>query len=242
MENFKSDDHIATPTTNQEATTSLSFKVGEREYDVDSAVKKISNADSHISNLEKEQAEARTRIAELEAKLEQSTKLEDALKQLKPSQETLTPEQPTSAVSKEQLEELVKQQAGSFLQQQEQLKAEQEAQALAAKTFQETKAALVERFGDKTERVMAEKANEMGTTLDHLIQMAKSPVESKLLLASLNTQTPSTDFVPNSSVNLGTSNPNSSRHIESWNKVTSSSISEALAKAGAGFKRTEHQY
>lgn len=62
------------------------FSIGTREYDIDSAVNKITNADNHIANLETETAGYKQKIEELEAKLEQqgdlSAKLDAALEKL----------------------------------------------------------------------------------------------------------------------------------------------------------------
>ncbi len=92
----------------QEARTL--FTLGERQYDEESAKKKILNADSFIEQLKQEAADKDAKLAELQAKLDQSTKLEDALQKMKESsmyndQQTPTEAQPQMDVEalKEQL-------------------------------------------------------------------------------------------------------------------------------------------
>ena len=93
-------------TQDQGQSDGLTFKVGEREFNAESAATKIQNADSHIGNLEAENAEFRNRVASLEAKLEQSTKLDDALASFKASKEeaeNVQPVQNTTGLSEEQI-------------------------------------------------------------------------------------------------------------------------------------------
>ncbi len=62
----------------EQTTDQLTFRVGGRRCDVEGAINKIENADKHIKTIEAEKQGYKDRLAALETKVAQSTKIEDA--------------------------------------------------------------------------------------------------------------------------------------------------------------------
>lgn len=62
------------------------FKIGDRAYDVDAAQKKIENADNHINTIEQDNATLKQQLADAQARLDQATKLDEALAKLQGNQ------------------------------------------------------------------------------------------------------------------------------------------------------------
>lgn len=174
-------DESQTPTNNadqapQEERKPL-FSVGEREYDVESAVKKIQSADNHISTLESESKAKDQLIADLQAKLDQSTKLEDALAKMKegkqqPESNDMTDTtDKTPAVDKDALIAELLQKAQETAtnsvkeyHQTELSKTNQKASIDAAKA----------RFGDEYETKLRELGSSLGLNDEAIDSMAKS--------------------------------------------------------------------
>lgn len=182
MDTFASGDHTTTESTEaQEPTTALSFKVGEREYDAESAVKKIEHADNYIAELKAKEAEYQKRLAEMEAQLAQSTKLEDALSKLQ--QQQVTPSEHTTqsevGTNVESQEDVVKR----ILQQREAEQAKKQEEEARKATFQEVQQALTNAYGaDNVDKVVREKAQEIGIDFETALEMAQDPKKSKALL------------------------------------------------------------
>lgn len=201
METFSGGDHTTqTESTNAtESTTAMSFKVGEREYDVDSASKKIEHADNYIAELKAKEAEYQQKVAALEAQVAQSTKLEDALSKLQTQQST--PSENTTQPVVEQVEsqeEVVKR----ILQQREAEAAEVAKARAAEETFKEVSKTLAGVYGaDHVDRVVKEKAEEIGIDFDMAINMAKDPKQSKVLLKLLDVDTTRQQAIPQGQVN-----------------------------------------
>ena len=142
-------------TPNVPADQPLSFNVGDRTFDAESATTKIQAADEHIARLEAENASYK-------AKVEQSTSIDEALAQLReqnvaPTQNSQTTEH-TSPVSEEQIGEIAKKQMAEYLAAQRIESNATAAQALAENTYKETGEPLTAIYGDKTDEAMAIKA------------------------------------------------------------------------------------
>jgi hypothetical protein len=217
----------------------LTFKVGDREFDANSAATKIGAADEHISRIEQENAEFKARLAEMEAKVEQSTKLDDALAQLKaqqqiPQESQTTPE--TTGVSEEQIGAIATRQIEEHLAAQRAAENAKAQQDLAARTYNETGAALEQIYGDKTNEAMAAKAAELGVSTNELYGMAKSPATAKMLLDSMKASVPASQATPSGSINTSASYHNApEKFMEYGGNITSSNIVEALKKAEATY-------
>lgn len=202
MESFNTDQSV-----NQEQQTDQStFKVGDRDYDADSAAKKISAADQHIAKIEQENKEFREKMAALEAQVQQSTKLDEALQKLQSKADTTEgrQEEVTTSFDPEKLSEAAEAAALRALQQQEELKQAQEAKALQEATFNETQSKLVALYGNDVDTAIKEKA---GISLDTALRMAKDPEQSKVLLKIMEVDSKPT-LSPQGDVNtaaLGTS-------------------------------------
>lgn len=157
--------------TTQTETPKTSFTVGDRTYDEDSAAKKITNADSHISTLEAELAQERQRIAELEERAAKADELEKALKGNKEEETTKSEPLDVDRLIEEKL-------------------AVKEQQRVAESTFQSTSQALVDQFGAaNVDSVVAEKMAAVGKTLDDAMRMAADPSDAKVLMALLGSGT-----------------------------------------------------
>lgn len=77
---------------NQDQGAAPLFTVGDRSYDAESAQKKILNADTHISTIEQDNQSLKQQLADAQAKLDQATKLDEALAKLQGNQmQTPTP-------------------------------------------------------------------------------------------------------------------------------------------------------
>jgi len=214
-------------TTTEQTTDQLTFTVGDRTFDADSAATKIGAADEHIAKIEAENAAVREQMAALEAKVAQSTKIDEALNQLHSTDETKTTPD-TKGVSEEQIGAIATKQIEDYLAAQQVKEAQAQALALSEKTFKETSEALVSQFGDKTDEVMKTKAQEMGITFDELIGLAKQPATAKLLLQNIAPSI-SKQSAPSGSFNSASFNGQAAPAQDiDWSKGGSNHIFEAL--------------
>lgn len=147
------------PPTEPAKTT---FKVGEREYDVESAQVKIENADRHIKTLETENAEYKQKLVELEQKVGKSETLDTLMERI----QSLRSESKGEEVD---IDTLV-QQAANTVKQELSIERQQE---LETKNFNEVKLALADKFGDKADEVAFAKAAEFGYTKQEAVDLAK---------------------------------------------------------------------
>lgn len=183
-------------TTNQEnqqddnQDNSVTFKVGDREYDVNSAAKKISSADEHITKIQEENKTYQTKLAELEAQVNQSLKLEEALAKLNSKKDNESGEQDdkgnTTSIDPEKLSELVKQTTKDLLKEEENAKLEVQRQTLSEETLEATKKALADTYGGPNVDKAIKEAGIEGLDVDKAMEMAKDPTLSKVLLKLMN--------------------------------------------------------
>jgi len=217
----------------------LTFKVKDREFDVESATTKIMAGDEHIGRIEQENSAHVTKIAELEAQLQNSTKLDDALSQLK-AQQTITQESQTTpettGVSEEQIGAIATRQIEEHLAAQRAADSAQAQQDLATRTYNETGSALEQIYGDKTNEAMAAKAAELGVSTNELYGMAKNPATAKMLLDSMKASVPASQATPSGSINTSGSYHNAPEKFMDYSgHITSSNIVDALRKAEATY-------
>lgn len=227
----------------EQTTDQLTFKVGDREYDVNAAATKIENADNHISKLESENAEFRERMASLEAKLEQSMKIEEALETMKATKEqgaeNVQLEQNTTGLSEEQIAAITQKKMEEYLAGKEARQAQEAAQSLAERTYKETAETLVNIYGDKVDDAVNKKAQELGVPASELFNMAKSPVTAKLLLETMTPKSGSTDRTPSGGYNTsslyGEQQEKSFLTGTEGKQLTSSTILDVLNSNGASY-------
>ncbi|MGL1886321.1 MAG: hypothetical protein OCD76_07380 [Reichenbachiella sp.] len=221
-----------------QTTDKLTFNVGDRSFDAESAATKIAAADNHITTIESENQGYKDTIAALEAQVAQGTKIDEALAKLntqQQSQESQTPEV-TPSVSEEQIGAIATKQIEDFLANQRVEQNQASALELAQKTFQETGEKLTAIYGDKTDEAMAAKAVELGISTTQIFEMAKNPATANMLLASMKASNPVNQAAPSGSFNTsGIPHAAPDKFVDYSKGVTSSSVMEALQKAGATY-------
>ena len=216
------------------ATDQLTFNVGERSFNAESATTKIENADAHIAKLEAENAEYKSRI-------DQSTSIDDALAQLRVKEQPAEPQnsqatEPTSSVSEEQIGAIANKQIADYLATKQVEDNASAAKTLAETTYKDTGDKLKVIYGDKTDEAMATKAAELGITTQALFDMAKSPATAQMLLQSMKVNSAPPQSSPASGFNTGSHTDPSEQFINyADGKVTSSTILNALNKAGGKY-------
>jgi len=221
------------------AADQLTFKVGEREFNADSAATKIGAADEHIGRIEQENATHMARIAELEAQVSQSTKLDDALSQLRTQQANTQESQATpdtNGVSEEQIGAIATKQMEQLLADRQVASQQQAAADLSERTFRETGEQLSAVFGDKVDEAMATKAKELGISTEAIFGMAKNPTTAKMLLESMKVDVPASQATPSGSYNTTASHHQApDKYIDYGRNITSSVIVDALKRADATY-------
>jgi len=206
----------------------LSFNVGERSYDADSAATKIVAADQHIGTLETENQGYKDQIAALTAQVAQSTKIDDALAKLQQPTQDSQPTEVTPSVSEDQIGAIATQQIEQYLADQRVKENQASALALAEKTFQETGEKLRLKYGDKTDEAMATQATKLGISKEAIFNMARDPATAQLLLNTMDVQSSVAQATPQSSF------ANNNQSVESpvpdidWSQSGSKHIFDAL--------------
>jgi hypothetical protein len=220
-------------TPNVTADQPISFNVGERTFNAESATTKIQAADEHIARLEAENASYK-------AKVEQSTSIDEALAQLReqnvaPTQNSQTTEH-TSPVSEEQIGEIAKKQMAEYLAAQRIESNATAAQALAESTYKETGEKLTAIYGDKTDEAMAVKAKELGITTQALFDMAKTPATAQLLLQTMQVNSAPSQSSPQGGYNSAPLvNQQAEKFVDYSKPITSSTLTDALKRAGGTY-------
>ena len=220
-------------TPNETVDQPLSFNVGERTFNAESATTKIQAADEHIARLEAENASYK-------AKVEQSTSIDEALAQLRTQNDAPTqnsqPTEHTSPVSEEQIGEIAKKQMAEYLAAQRIESNATAAQALAESTYKQTGEKLTAIYGDKTDEAMAVKAKELGITTQALFDMAKTPATAQLLLQTMQVNAAPSQSSPQGGYNSAPfSGQQTEKFVDYSKPITSSTITAALNKAGATY-------
>ena len=226
----------------EQPSDQMTFKVGEREYNAESAITKISNQDEHIARLEAENAQFKQEQARMALQLEQSTKLEDALSKLNQqqsySQNTPHPDPTPTGLSAGDIEAIATQQAEQFYATQQATQQKAEAERLAKQSYEATGAELRKIYGEDVDGAISKKAQEMGVEPSQLYDMAYNPATAKLLLESMKPARATQTSYPSGGRNMshGYGEGTEPRiDISNVDKVTSSTIMEALHKHGAAY-------
>lgn len=177
------------------------FSVDGRDYDKEAAVKKIENADSHISTLETESKNKDVEIATLKAQLDQAKKLEDVLQELRTPQsasigdQSTTTQQDLDSVVKNLEEKLLGTVENKFTTQQLQAqeKANETASLEAAKTV----------LGSDYNKILRERAAKLGMSDEDIVKEAKGNPEKFKAVFGLNKES-QPSVTPNPSTNTKT--------------------------------------
>ena len=219
-------------TPNAEADKPLTFNVGERTFDAESATTKIQAADEHIARLEAENASYKSKV-------EQSTSIDEALKQLREQNAEPQNSQPitdTPVVSEEQIGAIANKQIADYLAAKQVEDNLQSADALAKRTYQETGDQLKAIYGDKTDEAIATKAAELGVPAQELFGMATNPTTAKLLLQTMKVNSAPSQATPSGGYNSAhVSGQQAEKFIDYDKPITSSTITAALKQAGGGY-------
>lgn len=162
-----------TPTATPDNADPLAELVGEgKKYKtVEALVESRKAADSHIAQLESEQAQARETIEQLQRKVEESAKLKDVLDAVKPQKST--DGQPAAPnLDKDAIGEIVATQISAI-----------EARRTTAENIKVANDAVVKANGgdlDKSREQVQARANELGVSTNFLMDIAaKSPTAFK---------------------------------------------------------------
>lgn len=209
----------------------LSFNVGERSYDADSAATKIVAADQHIGTLETENQGYKDQIAALTAQVAQSTKIDDALAKLQQPTQDSQPTEVTASVSEDQIGAIATQQIEQYLADQRVKENQASALALAEKTFQETGEKLRLKYGDKTDEAMATQASKLGISKEAIFNMARDPATAQLLLNTMDVQSSVAQATPQSSFAGHNQQTEAPAHDIDWSQSGSKHILAALQAA-----------
>jgi hypothetical protein len=163
------------------------FTIGDRNFNKDDAVNKITNADSFIEQLKAEGKLKDDELIQLRAQIDQSTKLDDALARInsKGTGETPSQEASTNAID---LEAFKKEILGSF---NESLTAKEKL-GLTQKNQESSISAAQAVYGDQYESKLREKAKQLGMSDADIITEAGANPEKFKALFGLNRQTNTT--------------------------------------------------
>lgn len=208
----------------QDTTPSMTFKVGEREYDAEAATKKISAADEHIQKLEAENERLRQETAA-------SAKLEEALAKLETMQSSdhkssdQNHDQPVDVAS------VVEEKLAAMLSERETASQAERQKQLAEQTFKDTTEKLKEKFGDKVDEEVKARAKELGISFEKAISMARDPEESSILLRLLGTTPARGTAMPQPTLNNNGQSSGDSREKDAVQRLRGSSRSSERTAA-----------
>ena len=185
----KANEIPATPNPPTDLLASITDETGRQKYNsVEDALKALQHSQQYISTLENEGKQTRERLAQLEEVVTRVTTVEDSVKELLTRRET-PPETPAVVVDENKVADLVRQT----------LTAEQKAaRRLANKQTVSSK--LIERFGDKANEAVIQKAAEMNVPAERLGELAEDSPE--LVLKLFEVSAPTSANGPTHSVNL----------------------------------------
>lgn len=170
------------PTNYADLLVSIQNEQGLQKYDsVEKALEGLQHSQTYIPQLKTQLSEKDARIAELEAKLNQSASLEEVVSRLQQQNQPQATETPSQAngLDPQAVEQLVR----SVLQQDKALSVAQQNQA-------QVNNAIIQKFGDKAQEVIAQKAKELGTTPKQLGELASQSPQMVLALFNTSVGTP----------------------------------------------------
>lgn len=176
---------VNTEQTNTENTPSINFNVGEKEYNAESAAKKILNADQHIENILEEKRLLVEELQQLKSQATQSTNLDQALDNMRTQAQTsdsVAPQQlDLGSLKNELLSEIrTEQQKAQEVQKAEQQKTKQES------NYSLVSEELVKLYGDNTNTIVSDKAKEMDMEAEEVNTLARTNPKAFLKLFGRN--------------------------------------------------------
>lgn len=182
------------------------FSIGTREYDIDAAVSKITNADNHISTLEQERKADKARLEELEAKLKSQSdleaKLDEALSRLGNPQQGSS-NQNTGSTDPVDIQELRNSLLREAVQAASQTTSDLKQQEIQQANTQANIDLAKKKFGDQYEAKLREEASKLGMSDADIQNLAKGGTETFKRLFNLNVQANPSDTSPTGSVRSG---------------------------------------
>ena len=216
---------------NQSPTTS--FKIGDREYDQDAVVTKITSQDTYIEELKTKAAERDVELESLREKVAQAKGVEDVLDRINQQQKpdggdtTL----PNTDELLQQVEGRLEERAA------EKLKAEQTADAerIRKETFESTQQKLLEKFG--ADNVDAEIAKVIPVATAY--RMAADPELSVILLKQLNIKPPAAQPAPEDHSTNRSQSPNNNPEPFALHRKAGRKRTEAYRDAAAALNTPE---
>lgn len=168
----------------QTGQPAVTFKVGDREYDPNTAAKKIEHADQHISTLEQELKTLRDQLALTEAQKKAFESLANNQPQPAPQ-----PTAPSAGVDVDSLLAQAEERVFQSL-----TRKQQEAQA--ALNLQASTEAAKAVFGDSYQQALLEKGQALGMSKDDIMTFASSKPEAFKQLFGLSAQAPKGQVPP----------------------------------------------
>lgn len=167
------------PTQEQQPTVQEDWLVvGERKFDKDAAAKKIEHADTHISKLEQE-------LAELRSKLEQDQARQEAQKAMFPEkqeQEAVTPQVQNTTETKAEVDEAL------LLSKVTQILTQRETESNKQKNIQDAVQAAQSVYGESYQSKLEALGSELGMSKDDIKDLAATKPQAFKRLFGLNQQ------------------------------------------------------
>lgn len=227
MDSFNTDQSVE---QEQSQDQPMTFKVGDREYDPDSAAKKISSADEHIARIEAENAELRKKA---EAALSEdviNARIEEALQKLnQASSPESRSDEATTSFDPEKLSQTAREAALSAIEEREKQRQEQEMKTVAEKTFRETFNSLANVYGKDG---IQDAIKEAGISIEKADQMARDPELSSVLLRALKVDKGKPSLSPSGSINSASLNNRKPQSpFEGKDTLSTDDIIEALRRS-----------
>ena len=184
---FKSDSSSSNPDNKEDILSSIVNEEGKPKYgSVDDALVALKHSQEHIAKLEKEALERKAALEASSAQEEKLKTLEETLERLIDSQKPTLPQDTPQdkGLSQEEVARLIEEQFTTNRQ-----------QAAREANQQAVNQALIEKYGDKTQVIVEEKARSLGKTVEDLGALAAN--DPKLVLELFSTvSAPSEGMTP----------------------------------------------
>ena len=174
---FKSDSSSSNPVNPEDILSSIVNEEGKPKYgSVDDALVALKHSQEHIAKLEKEALERKAVLEASSAQEEKLKTLEETLERLIDSQKPTLPQDTPQdkGLSQEEVARLIEEQFTTNRQ-----------QATREANQQAVNKALVEKYGDKTQVIVEEKARSLGKSVEDLGALAAN--DPKLVLELFST-------------------------------------------------------
>lgn len=189
---FKTDNTPTPSASPEDLLMTIKNENGEPKYKtVQDALNALAHSQAFIPTLMSEKKTLEQELATLREQASKAASIEDVLSKLTANNEKKPEEQtpPASGLSAEAVAELVRRELQAV-----------NSQTQAKANYDNVQNTLKQKFGDKVRESVAAKAQELGTTVEQLGELAKS--SPAMVLALFNTAKPSSTPTPPSSINL----------------------------------------